>query len=165
MVIFQPSVEKISELLNEIPDPEVPAISIIELGVVRSLNWENNVLQIQITPTYSGCPAMFAIEDDIKNKLQENGIQHFNIKTIHFPAWTTDWLSDETKNKLKAYGISPPQNSSQLKHQRPDEVAVACPFCNSSQTTLTSWFGSTACKALYYCNGCQQPFEHFKCHH
>ena len=107
---------------------------------------------------------MHAIEEEIKNVLSENHISNYHIKTILFPAWTTDWMSDDAKAKLTAYGIAPPTHSANQKHFRPDEVTLACPFCKSEQTELKSWFGSTACKAMYYCNNCHQPFEHFKCH-
>lgn len=156
---------EIFQLLYAIPDPEVAVITIGELGVLRSVDWVNGQLNITITPTYSGCPAMFAIEAEIKTILKENNITDFKLKTVHFPAWTTDWLSDDAKKKLSEYGIAPPQHSSQIKHLRPDEVSLQCPFCNSDKTHLTSWFGSTACKALYFCDNCRQPFEHFKCHH
>lgn len=156
--------ENIFSLLSSIPDPEVPAINIAELGVLRKVEFVLDKFLITITPTYSGCPAMHAIEEEIKNKLAENQISNYQIKTVLFPAWTTDWMSTEAKAKLTAYGIAPPQPSSQQKHFRPDEIILECPFCNSEQTELKSWFGSTACKALYYCNNCNQPFEHFKCH-
>ncbi len=159
------STDFIWSLLSTIPDPEVPVISIAELGVLRKIEFIDEVLTVTITPTYSGCPAMFAIEDDIKNLLEENNFTNYKIKTVHFPIWTTDWLSNEAKQKLIAYGIAPPQHSTVAKNQRPDEVKLNCPFCSSAETKLTSWFGSTACKALYYCKHCEQPFEHFKCHH
>lgn len=156
---------EIFQLLYAIPDPEVPVINIGELGVLRSVDWINGQLIITITPTYSGCPAMFAIESEIRTILKDNNISDFKVKTVYFPAWTTDWLTDDAKRKLSDYGIAPPEHSSQIKHLRPDEVSVKCAFCHSDETHLTSWFGSTACKALYYCDNCKQPFEHFKCHH
>jgi ring-1,2-phenylacetyl-CoA epoxidase subunit PaaD len=156
--------EDIFSLLSSIPDPEVPAINIFELGVLRKVEFVDAKFIITITPTYSGCPAMHAIEEEIKNKLSEHRISNFQIKTVLFPAWTTDWMSTEAKAKLTAYGIAPPQAPSKQKHFRPDEVTLTCPFCKSENTKLTSWFGSTACKALYYCKNCNQPFEHFKCH-
>ena len=156
--------ENIFSLLSAIPDPEVPAINIHELGVLRKVELIDDSFLIIITPTYSGCPAMHAIEEEIKKVLTENNITNYKIKTILFPAWTTDWMSDEAKAKLTSYGIAPPTHSANQKHFRPDEVTLACPFCKSEQTVLKSWFGSTACKALYFCNNCHQPFEHFKCH-
>lgn len=157
--------EEIFSLLSQINDPEVPAINIVELGVVREVNWENELLVVSVTPTYSGCPAMKMIEEEIQNKLHANGFENFKIKTVFFPAWTTDWMSDSTKQKLKEYGIAPPLKTSKLTNSpfHSFELKADCPFCGSNHTTLKSAFGSTACKALFYCDNCQQPFEHFKC--
>jgi ring-1,2-phenylacetyl-CoA epoxidase subunit PaaD len=155
-------------LLGQIPDPEVPAINIVELGVVRDvIILENGSgVEVVMTPTYSGCPAMKVMEDEVKEKLSTEGIP-VKIKIIYKPAWTTEWMSDETKAKLKAYGISPPPKLT-FEHLHPlssvKSTEVICPFCDSTDTTLTSQFGSTACKALHYCNHCHQPFELFKCH-
>ncbi len=154
-------------LLKQIPDPEVPAINIVELGVVREVNIHNDSLEIVITPTYSGCPAMKVMEEDILATLKEKSFENIKIKTIFSPPWTTDWMTEETKAKLKSYGIAPPDvlSSEQLFPFLADKKkTLACPYCNSENTVLQSQFGSTACKALYYCNNCQQPFEHFKCH-
>lgn len=144
------------ELLSAIPDPEIPVINIAELGVLRRVEETDGKFVVTITPTYSGCPALHAIEDDIKKTLAENGIEKFKINTTLFPAWTTDWMTPGTKDKLEEYGIAPPQ-------KRQTGQVVLCPFCKSENTKLTSWFGSTACKALHYCNNCHQPFEEFKC--
>ncbi|HNQ11901.1 MAG TPA: phenylacetate-CoA oxygenase subunit PaaJ [Bacteroidia bacterium] len=153
------------ELLNEIPDPEVPAISIVELGVVRDVIEGEKEFKILITPTYSGCPALHAMQSAIKQTLNEKGIDH-SIEIVLSPAWTTEWMSDAVKEKLRAYGIAPPKpktgNEQKLFSTSFDEIA--CPFCKSNQTQLESVFGSTACKSLHYCLQCQQPFEHFKCH-
>jgi ring-1,2-phenylacetyl-CoA epoxidase subunit PaaD len=142
---------KIWELLNTVPDPEIPAISVVELGVIRDVIFQENSFIISITPTYSGCPAVKAFQDDIKICLKENGIENFELKIVYSPAWTTDWMTEETKEKLRKYGISPPS-----------EKAI-CPQCNSKSTTLVSEFGSTACKSFHKCNDCLEPFEHFKC--
>ncbi|MGY8988183.1 MAG: 1,2-phenylacetyl-CoA epoxidase subunit PaaD [Flavobacteriales bacterium] len=142
---------KIWELLNTVPDPEIPAISVVELGVIRDVIFQENSFIISITPTYSGCPAVKAFQDDIKICLQENGIENFELKIVYSPAWTTDWMTEETKEKLRKYGISPPS-----------EKAI-CPQCNSKSTTLVSEFGATACKSFHKCNDCLEPFEHFKC--
>ena len=139
------------ELLNTIPDPEVPVISVVELGVIREVKFENNSYTISITPTYSGCPAVKTFMDDIKICLKKNGIQNFQLKLVYSPAWTTDWMTDKTKEKLKKYGIAPPSNT------------VICPQCDSQETELISEFGATACKALYKCSDCLEPFEFFKC--
>jgi len=139
------------ELLNTVPDPEIPVISVVELGVIRDIYFANKSYKIAITPTYSGCPAVKTFMDDIKVCLKENGIRNFQLKLVYSPAWTTDWMTDETKDKLKKYGIAPPSNT------------VICPQCDSEKTILISDFGATACKALYKCSDCLEPFEFFKC--
>jgi ring-1,2-phenylacetyl-CoA epoxidase subunit PaaD len=159
------SSEQIQQILDTIPDPEVPVISIVELGVVRKVEVEESSVTITMTPTYNGCPALKAMEDDIRAALLKEGISDVKFKMVYKPAWTTAWLSEASRQKLEAYGIAPPVEQSH--HHLPfssGKVVVACPFCHSKETKLTSQFGSTACKALYYCNHCHQPFEHFKCH-
>jgi ring-1,2-phenylacetyl-CoA epoxidase subunit PaaD len=167
MVTTQINKEQIWDFLKEIPDPEVPAINIVELGVVRDVLIIEDNIKITITPTYSGCPAMKVMEEDIITKLTEKGFQNFTILTVFSPAWTTDWMTEETKSKLKIYGIAPPEKLSAeqiFPFLSDKKKTIACPFCNSENTVLKSQFGSTACKALYYCNSCEQPFEYFKCH-
>jgi len=139
------------ELLNTVPDPEIPVISVVELGVIRDISFTNKSYIISITPTYSGCPAVKTFMDDIKSSLKENGIRNFQLKLVYSPTWTTNWMTDETKEKLKKYGIAPPSNT------------VICPQCDSQKTELISEFGATACKALYKCSDCLEPFEFFKC--
>ena len=139
------------KLLDLVPDPEIPVISVVELGVIRDITFDRGSYTILITPTYSGCPAIKTFTDDIKKCLKENGIHDFKIKLIYSPAWTTDWITDETKEKLKQYGIAPPSET------------VICPQCNSKNTKLVSEFGATACKAMYKCLDCLEPFEFFKC--
>jgi len=156
--------KKIWELFTQLPDPEIPVISIIDLGIVRSVNLTNNHLLIEITPTYSGCPAMKQIEDDIKKIVTDSGYPTPQIKMIYNPAWTTDWLTDEAKEKLRKYGIAPPEHTSMDKSGitgKPKKLA--CPRCASIDIKMISQFGSTACKALYQCNTCLEPFDHFKC--
>jgi ring-1,2-phenylacetyl-CoA epoxidase subunit PaaD len=160
---LKPSLEKISKLIASIPDPEIPVITIEELGILRSVEMNNEELIITITPTYSGCPAMKTIEDEIKSVLKEEGIANAQVKTVYSPAWTTDWMTDEAKEKLEKYGISPPGKLSKLYSIAGDR-AVACPRCGSTEVTMVSMFGSTACKALYKCNKCLEPFDQFKCH-
>lgn len=157
---------RVWEILNGIPDPEVPVISIVELGVVREVSSYPDKVIVTMTPTYSGCPALKAMEEQIRIALEKEGIREIEIKMIYKPAWTTDWLSDSTKQKLKDYGIAPPEKlmPDQLFPMLNEKKPMECPYCNSTETKLTSQFGSTACKALYYCNHCHQPFEHFKCH-
>ena len=153
----------IYRMLETIPDPEIPVISIIELGIVRDVKVSEGKVQIDITPTYSGCPAMMAIERDIKETLTANGISDVTVKLVYSPVWTTDWIPAAAKEKLRKYGIAPPAESTSDKsvlslHPR----AIACPRCGSLRTTMVSPFGSTACKALYRCLACREPFEHFK---
>lgn len=160
------SIDEIWKILEGIPDPEIPVISVVELGIIRALRYEGQNLIITITPTYSGCPAMSAISIDINNNLRENGISDFKIETVYQPAWTTDWMSAEAKEKLRKYGIAPPNEKIQHKLNALTgdlDEEVNCPHCGSSDTSLTSQFGSTACKSLYKCNNCLEPFDYFKC--
>jgi ring-1,2-phenylacetyl-CoA epoxidase subunit PaaD len=163
----KPTTGEVLDLLQEVMDPEIPVLSIADLGVLRSVAYEDGKLVVAITPTYSGCPAMQAIEESIGETLRGHGIADFRIKTVLSPAWTTDWLSDEAKKKLADYGIAPPAGRAADALERlaaGKRAPAVCPFCRSDNTKLTSPFGSTACKALHYCNACQQPFEEFKCH-
>ena len=139
------------ELLNTVPDPEIPVISVVELGVIREVKFENDSLNISITPTYSGCPAVKTFMDDINTCLKEKGINNFELKIVYSPAWTTEWMTDATKEKLRKYGIAPPSNK------------IICPQCKSEKTQLISEFGATACKSLFKCIDCLEPFEFFKC--
>jgi ring-1,2-phenylacetyl-CoA epoxidase subunit PaaD len=151
-------------VLDTVNDPEVPVLSVVELGIVRDVEISGTDVTVVVTPTYSGCPAMKVIEDDILAALNDAGIQGARIKTIYSPAWTTDWMSDAAREKLRAYGIAPPGRSAEqglVTLTRP-RAAVQCPFCGSLDTRHTSEFGSTSCKALHVCNDCTQPFEEFK---
>lgn len=171
---------KIWDILETVVDPEVPVLSVIDLGIIRNVilvpefsSAETGLLQVEvggvqvfITPTYSGCPAMDAISFDIRLKLLEHGYNNITITFLLSPAWTTDWMSEEGKQKLKAYGIAPPNPRQQVCSNdlfAPDE-AVQCPRCQSYHTHRISEFGSTACKALYQCDDCKEPFDYFKCH-
>lgn len=149
--------QELLRILEEVCDPEVPVLSILDLGIVREVHADDEKTEIIITPTYSGCPAMDAISFDIRLKLLEHGYKNIIITQVLSPAWTTDWMTENGKKKLKAYGIAPPQFSS-------EETAIECPQCHSQNTKLLSRFGSTSCKALYQCNDCKEPFDHFKCH-
>ena len=151
--------EKILSILENVTDPEVPALSVLDLGIIRKIEFENNDPVITVTTTYSGCPATDVINTDIKKTLLEQGYKNITIKNQLSPAWTTDWMSEEGKRKLKEYGIAPPNK----KFSIPKD-GVECPQCNSINTKLVSEFGSTACKALYQCKDCQEPFDYFKCH-
>lgn len=157
----------VRDLVSQVQDPEVPVLTIADLGILRSVTQEDGFFYISITPTFTGCPAMRVIENEIASLLLSAGISNFKISTVISPAWSTDWMSVEGKRKLKEYGIAPPSQSTE-EHLRAlisgTKHAVTCPFCNSTNTRITSPFGSTACKALHYCDGCHQPFEEFKCH-
>jgi ring-1,2-phenylacetyl-CoA epoxidase subunit PaaD len=154
------------EILEQVCDPEIPVITIADLGVLRDVVLhEDGVVEVIITPTYSGCPAMNMIAVEIRLALKQAGIDQIKITTQLSPAWTTDWFSESGKAKLKAYGIAPPVNSSPHVHQLfGEEVVVECPQCHSKNTKVMSQFGSTSCKALYQCQDCKEPFDYFKCH-
>ena len=156
--------EHIWQILEEVPDPEVPVLNLLDLGIIRDVKFNENEIEIVVTPTYSGCPATSMINMAIKMKLIERGFNNIKITNQLSPAWTTDWMTEEGKQKLKAYGIAPPvysKNSDEL-FSKTDEVE--CPLCGSKHTYLVSQFGSTACKALYQCDDCREPFDYFKCH-
>jgi ring-1,2-phenylacetyl-CoA epoxidase subunit PaaD len=158
------SKESIFSLLSEISDPEIPVISIVELGVIRDVIISGKDIEVIITPTYSGCPAMKQMEDDVRKKMQEQGFENIKITTVYNPAWTTDWLSEEAKLKLQKYGIAPPEESTTDKSFLTGKPKhVTCPRCKSKNTVMISQFGSTACKALYKCNECLEVFDYFKC--
>ncbi len=151
-------------VLRTVKDPEVPVISVVELGIVRNVQVADGTVSVTVTPTYSGCPAMREIEDDIRSALLEAGATEVHVRMVFAPAWTTDWIGEEAREKLRAYGIAPPGRAEQgglitLTRRR---TPVACPFCGSSDTRLQSEFGSTACKAIHVCNACLQPFDEFK---
>jgi len=146
----------ILKILESVTDPEIPVISIMDLGIIRDVKIENERIEVIITPTYSGCPAMLEIEKDIHNALKKEGIHNFKITTVLSPAWTTEWMTESGKQKLKEYGIAPPNPTN------PEDIA--CPQCESHNTELLSQFGSTACKSLYRCKDCLEPFDYFKCH-
>jgi ring-1,2-phenylacetyl-CoA epoxidase subunit PaaD len=149
--------------LEEVSDPEVPVLTVVDLGVIRKVELQNQTWKITITPTYSGCPAMKVIEEDIVTVLKTHGIVDVEITTVLSPAWTTDWLSENGKLKLSAYGIAPPENEIDKSVLFSKPVIVACPLCKSKNTKMVSQFGSTACKAHYTCLDCLEPFDYFKC--
>ena len=160
------AVDRAWKLLEQVPDPEIPVVSIRELGILREINEHHGVIEVVITPTYSGCPAMGQIEDDVRSALAQAGIT-VTIVTRLAPAWTTDWITDTAKARLRDYGIAPPhttQSHGQVVRFGPTRRAdaIACPQCGSCNTTETSHFGSTACKALYKCLDCREPFDYFK---
>ncbi|HTR30178.1 MAG TPA: 1,2-phenylacetyl-CoA epoxidase subunit PaaD [Puia sp.] len=169
-------VDTIWSLLDEVCDPEVPVLSVVDLGIVREVRAGDDgpagrpdggeAIEIVITPTYSGCPAMDLIRSTIRMKLLEHGYSDVKLTTVLSPPWTTDWMSERGKEKLMQYGIAPPLPLQQVCHPAwfRREEAIACPYCHSYHTTLISEFGSTACKSLYRCEDCKEPFDYFKCH-
>lgn len=164
MNTFHLSNQDIWQLLEQVKDPEVPVLSIIDLGIVRKVDWNGELFEIDITPTYTGCPAMNTIEADIKVLFEKNHIPCI-VKLVLSPAWTTDWMSESGKEKLKAYGIAPPQDEDfSIDTLFGSPKGIICPLCNSEHTELISQFGSTACKSLFKCLDCKEPFDYFKCH-
>jgi ring-1,2-phenylacetyl-CoA epoxidase subunit PaaD len=157
------SEKEIWQLLEEVKDPEVPVLTVVDLGVIRKVEFINDLWQITITPTYSGCPAMKVIEEDICAVFISNDLGKPEITTILSPAWTTDWLSENGKAKLKEYGIAPPENEVDKSVLFSTPTVVPCPLCNTKNTKMVSQFGSTACKAHYQCLECLEPFDYFKC--
>lgn len=157
--------EQIYSWLASVTDPEVPVLTILDLGIVRNVQvGDQSRVSITITPTYSGCPAMDVIAMNIRMALLSHGVKGINIESQLSPAWTTDWMTEEGKRKLKEYGIAPPVRKAASALDLFDEDEVPCPKCGSTNTQLTSQFGPTSCKSLYKCNSCLEPFEHFKCH-
>ena len=170
------SVDQVWDWLGEVPDPEIPVLSVVDLGIVRAVELQDDECIVTITPTYSGCPAMAVISEAVTAALHAHGIANVRLVNQLSPAWTTDWMSESGKEKLKGYGIAPPAQqvvdisalTTGVKRRHATSTApklqVACPNCGSSNTVVTSQFGSTPCKALYKCVDCLEPFDYFKCH-
>ena len=164
--------EQVWAWLGDVADPEIPVISIVDLGIVRDVEWLAGECVVTITPTYSGCPAMAVIAESVMAALHSRGIEQVRLVNQLSPAWTTDWMSEAGKIKLKGYGIAPPAHqvidisglSAGVKRRAAPALRVACPNCGSHNTVVTSQFGSTPCKALYKCVDCREPFDYFKCH-
>ena len=161
--------EKFAEVwrvLESVSDPEIPVLTVVDMGIVRDVRkGDDGILEIVITPTYSGCPAMNTIEVNIRACLQEAGYDPVRVLTVLSPAWTTRWMSESGKKKLQAYGIAPPEEETEDKNALFAEARqVTCPHCKSKNTTLVSQFGSTPCKSLHKCLDCLEPFDYFKCH-
>lgn len=150
-------------VLGEVMDPEVPVVSVVDLGIVRGLDWQGGHLHVVVTPTYSGCPATEVIEQDIADALQQAGFTAPLLERRLTPAWTTDWISDSGRERLRTYGIAPPAGSTSKRSLLGEGDQVCCPQCGSAHTERLSEFGSTACKALYRCIECREPFDYFKC--
>ena len=156
--------DRVLGILEEVKDPEVPVLSVVELGVVREVEVAGEAVTVTLTPTYSGCPAMPVMEAEIRAALGRAGYADITLRTVYAPAWTTDWMSVEAREKLRDYGIAPPGKitAEELVPLGRTVRVVECPFCGSANTTTESEFGPTACKSLHVCRSCRQPFEHFK---
>ena len=158
------SSDAVLKILESVKDPEVPVISIVELGIVRGAVVSGDTVRVDITPTYSGCPAMRTIEEEVVLALKQHGFREVTVRTVFQPAWTTDWIGEDARQKLREYGIAPPGPAEPMVPIQLGRTIrrQACPFCGSTDTATRSEFGSTACKSLHFCNACHQPFEHFK---
>lgn len=154
MVTTRPAINDVWSWLDEVPDPEIPVISVVDLGIVREVAWQGETLEVTVTPTYSGCPATSVISFEIESALRSRGVEQVRLRTQIAPPWTTEWLSDKGRKKLEAYGIAPP---------RPAGGPERCPLCKSPDVARISQFGSTPCKAQWRCNDCLEPFDYFKC--
>jgi ring-1,2-phenylacetyl-CoA epoxidase subunit PaaD len=168
----QPATEQVWAWLGQVLDPEIPVISVVDLGIVRGVEWQGEECVVTITPTYSGCPAMAVIAAAVTEALHAHGVAQVRLVNQLSPAWTTDWMSEAGKAALKGYGIAPPAQQAidisglrgGVKRGAALLPQIACPNCGSPRTQLTSQFGSTPCKALYKCLDCREPFDYFKCH-
>ena len=162
VIMDKPTTDQVWAWLDEVPDPEIPVISLVDLGIIRGVEWQGDTLEIAVTPTYSGCPAVLAIELAVETALREAGFDA-RVERVISPAWTTDWITEDGREKLRAYGIAPPVKASNSIRALFGETQVDCPQCGSLHTERVSEFGSTACKALYRCTACREPFDYFKC--
>jgi ring-1,2-phenylacetyl-CoA epoxidase subunit PaaD len=166
------SAAQVWDWLGQVQDPEIPVISVVDLGIVRGVEWQGAECVVTITPTYSGCPAMQVIAESVTEALHGHGVPNVRLVSQLSPAWTTDWMSEAGKRALKDYGIAPPAQKvidisglhAGVKRGATPLLKVECPNCGSAHTELTSQFGSTPCKALYKCLDCREPFDYFKCH-
>lgn len=156
-------IQQAYDVLESVMDPEVPVVSVMDLGIVRDVSWVDGHLYVVVTPTYSGCPATEYIESSIRDALEGAGFSHPKVMQRLDPAWTTDWITELGRKRLKAYGIAPPVGHSDKRTLLSKVPTVACPNCGSEDTEQLSEFGSTACKALYRCQSCLEPFDYFKC--
>ena len=167
-----PDIQMVRHWLAQVPDPEIPVISLTDLGIIRDVEWQDDTLVVTVTPTYSGCPATSVINLDIEAALRAKGIEKLRLERRLSPPWTTDWISAEGREKLRAYGIAPPVDGTAADGRLAGRVArlagtsnlvIACPRCGSTRTEKVSQFGSTPCKASYRCTDCLEPFDYFKC--
>ena len=166
-----PSVAHVWDWLAEVPDPEIPVLSLTDLGIIRDVAWQDDTLVVKVTPTYSGCPATGIINLDIETALRGHGIRKLRLERQMAPAWTTDWITPEGREKLRGYGIAPPLDGTaadgvlagRIGRLSGHNLTIACPRCGSTHTEKISQFGSTPCKASYRCKDCLEPFDYFKC--
>jgi ring-1,2-phenylacetyl-CoA epoxidase subunit PaaD len=167
-----PEIQMVRHWLSQVPDPEIPVISLTDLGIIRDVEWQGDTLVVTVTPTYSGCPATSVINMDIEAALRAQGIEKLRLERQLSPPWTTDWITPEGREKLRAYGIAPPVDGTAADGRLAGRVArlagtsnlvIACPRCGSTKTEKISQFGSTPCKASYRCTDCLEPFDYFKC--
>lgn len=153
--------EQVWQALKEVMDPEIPVVSLVDLGVVRDVQVEGDRVTVTMTPTFSGCPALAVMQQALREKVLALGAAEVEVRTVLEPAWSSDWIRPEAREKLRKFGLAPPPvHGGELNIAL--EEPVACPYCGSYNTTLKNSFGSTLCRAIYYCNACQQPFEQFK---
>lgn len=167
-----PDLETVRHWLSRVPDPEIPVISLTDLGIIRDVAWQDDTLVVTVTPTYSGCPATSVINMDIEAALHARGVEKVRLERQLSPPWTTDWITAEGRDKLRAYGIAPPVDGTAADGRLAGRIArlagtsnlvIACPRCGSTHTEKISQFGSTPCKASYRCTDCLEPFDYFKC--
>ncbi|WP_173812376.1 1,2-phenylacetyl-CoA epoxidase subunit PaaD [Limimaricola cinnabarinus] len=159
---MRPDTDTVRDWLGEVPDPEIPAISVVDLGIVRDVGWENDTLVVEVTPTYAGCPATLVIALDIETALHARGIEKVDVRRRMSPAWSTDWISPEGRQKLLDYGIAPPQLNAANCAGMLSAQTAACPQCGSENTEMLAGRGSTPCKAQFRCRDCREPFDYFK---
>ncbi|MTH76934.1 1,2-phenylacetyl-CoA epoxidase subunit PaaD [Paracoccus aestuariivivens] len=171
-VAQHPGTDQVWDWLSQVPDPEIPVISLTDLGIIRDVAWADDTLVVTVTPTYSGCPATSIINLDIETALRAHGIDKLRLERQLSPPWTTDWITEEGRDKLRAYGIAPPIDGTAADGRLAGRIArlagssnltIACPRCGSTKTEKLSQFGSTPCKASYRCTDCLEPFDYFKC--
>jgi len=161
-VVKQDELERLRKIVGGVPDPEIPVLTIEDLGILRDLTVDDHGVVVTITPTYSGCPAMDVIRAEVLDRLHGEGIEEARIRTVLSPAWTTDWMSEDGRRKLREYGIAPPARCAGQQAPQLTQLSVCCPLCGSFETREVSHFGSTACKAHYICESCREPFDYFK---
>lgn len=153
--------EEIWRILETVKDPEIPVVSVVELGLIRSVGVQEGKVVVSFTPTFAGCPALLVMREEIDQRLRQAGAQEVEVKLIYSPAWSSDWITSTARRKLREFGLAPPPRHAGLVEQVLDEAAV-CPYCGSLETALKNSFGPTLCRAIYFCNNCRQPFEQFK---